>query len=80
MTKVEILEPIHFLENINNINVNVCNNQVDDIEELEDKISKSLLSLNAREERTLRMRFGIKMKEVEVESQRKIKTFFTIST
>tara|TARA_R100001369_G_scaffold77250_1_gene106569 strand:- start:241 stop:618 length:378 start_codon:yes stop_codon:yes gene_type:complete len=64
MTKVETFESIDFLENINNMNVNVCNNSViDDIEELEDKISKSLLSLNAREERTLRMRFGIKMKK-----------------
>jgi len=77
MTKVEILEPIHFLENINNINVNVCNNQVDDIEELEDKISKSLLSLNAREERTLRMRFGIKMKKDM--SLRQVANFFNIS-
>ena len=29
MTRVETYEPIHFLENITNINVNVCNNQVD---------------------------------------------------
>ena len=45
MTRVETYESIHFLENINNINVNVCNNQVDDIEELEDKISKSLFAI-----------------------------------